>query len=460
MKKTFFAFTLASIALVTGCTKNTQDLATAEDDVIVIRDAPQSASGRFVPNELLIKFKEGTSENSRSQVMSMIDGKVVECIKTSAMTRVGSEGIYLVNTTVDINASLARMRGESSIEYAEPNWIYNHQFTPNDLYYTNGSLWGMYGDATSPANAFGSQAGEAWAANRTGNASVYIGVIDEGAMFNHSDLLNFGNPGEKAGVAGVDDDSNGFIDDIYGWDFANNDNTVFDGVEDDHGTHVAGTIGAKGGNNTGVAGVVWNVTLISGKFLGATGGTLANAIKAIDYMTDLKIRHNLNMPATNNSWGGGGFSQLLQEAITRAGNANILFVAAAGNDGLNTETNPSYPSGYDNANIISVASITSTGAISSFSNYAATKVDIGAPGSGIFSTLPARSKGRFVSSYGSYSGTSMATPHVAGGVALYAASNPGASAATIKAAILNSAVPTPSLTGKCLTGGRLNVSGF
>jgi subtilisin family serine protease len=193
--------------------------------------------------------------------------------------------------------------------------------------------------------------------------------------------------------------------------------------------------------------------LVAAKFLGRRGGTTANAIKAVDYLTDLKTRHGVNMVASNNSWGGGGFSQALKDAIGRAEAANILFIAAAGNDGLNTEVNTSYPSGYDNANIIAVASITNTGAISSFSNYAATKVDIGAPGSGINSTTA-------FDIYSNYSGTSMATPHVTGGAALFAASNPGASAATIKAAILNSAVPTASLTGKCVTGGRLNVSGF
>jgi subtilisin family serine protease len=360
---------------------------------------------------------------------------------------------------MDVNSAMARMKGESNIEYAEPNWIYNHQATSNDTYYTNGSLWGMYGDLTSPANQYGSQAGEAWAAGKTGSSTVYIGIIDEGAMWNHEDLLgNFGNPKEIAGN-GTDDDGNGYVDDTNGWDFVNNDNTTFDGVDDDHGTHVAGTIGAIGGNGKGVAGVNWSVKMISAKFLGTNGGTTANAIKSVDYITDLRGR-GLNIVATNNSWGGGGFSQALQDAITRAGNANILFIAAAGNDGLNTETSVSYPSGYDNGNIIAVASITSSGAISSFSNYAVTRVDIGAPGSGIFSTLPVRSKGKVVSSYGSYSGTSMATPHVAGGAALYAASNPTATAAIIKAAILNSAVPTPSLTGKCVTGGRLNVSGF
>jgi subtilisin family serine protease len=220
-----------------------------------------------------------------------------------------------------------------------------------------------------------------------------------------------------------------------------------------------------GGNGKGVAGVCWTVKLMNAKFLGSRGGTTANAIKAVDYFTDLKTRHELNLVATNNSWGGGGYSQSLYDAIERAKTQGILFIAAAGNggsDGLgdNNETTPHYPSSYENENIIAVASITSTGAKSSFSNYGFTTVDIGAPGSGIYSTLPKSSKGKIVSGYGSYSGTSMATPHVTGAAALYAATHPGAVAATIKNAILSSAVPTASLSGKCVTGGRLNVSGF
>nr|MDQ3322415.1 S8 family serine peptidase [Acidobacteriota bacterium] len=314
----------------------------------------------------------------------------------------------------------------------------------------------MYGDATTPANIFGSQAGEAWAAGKTGSKSVYVGVIDEGIQYTHPDLdANvWTNPYDP--VNGIDDDGNGYVDDVNGWDFDGNNNTIYDGGTrgslDDHGTHVTGTIGAER-NGAGVVGVNWNVTYISGKFLGRRGGTSANAIKAVDYFTDLKTRHGLNIVATNNSWGGGGYSQALKDAITRANTANILFIAAAGNSGTDNDTTASYPSNYDVPNVIAVAAITNTGELASFSQYGATTVDIGAPGSGVWSTTA-------FNTYSSYSGTSMATPHVTGGAALYAASNPGATAAQIKAAILNSAVPTASLTGKCVTGGRLNVSGF
>jgi len=353
------------------------------------------------------------------------------------------------------------IKGHADVEYAEPNFIYNHHATSNDPSYTNGTLWGMYGDATTPSNQYGSQAGEAWAAGNTGSSSVYIGIIDEGYMYDHEDLAaNAGtNPGEIAGN-GVDDDNNGYVDDVYGWDFDGDDNSVFDGVDDDHGTHVAGTIGGVGNNGTGIAGVAWNVKLMSGKFLGRRGGTTASAIKAVDYFTDLKQRHGINLVATSNSWGGGGFSQGLFDAIERANSAGILFIAAAGNATNNNDANLSYPGSYTNSNIIAVASITNSGGISSFSNYGATTVDIGAPGSGIYSSVPVRSKGQMVSGYATYSGTSMATPHVSGGAALYAASHPGATAAQIKAAIMSSAVPTSSLSGKCVTGGRLDVSAF
>jgi Subtilisin-like serine proteases len=299
---------------------------------------------------------------------------------------------------------------------------------------------------------------------------VYVGIIDEGYMYTHEDLAaNAGvNLAEANGVAGRDDDGNGLVDDVYGWDFANNDNTVFDGTSTDevdhHGTHVAGTIGGIGGNSKGVAGVCWTVSLLSGKFLGPNGGTTANAVKAVDYFTTLK-KAGLNIVATNNSWGGGSFSLSLYNAISRAGDAGVLFIVAAGNSGTNNDTKPSYPGNYSVANkyqgktypgltnMIVVAAIDNSGNKASWSQYGAKSVNIGAPGVGIYSTLP------FVG-YGSYSGTSMATPHVTGACALYASLHAGANAAAIKNAILSSAIPTSSLAGKCTTGGRLNVSGF
>jgi len=423
---------------------------------------------RFVPNEVLVKFRPGTATADMASARGRANGLVADVITTPPMRQLGEGELELVRLPPGMSVATAmdRLNGHFAVEYAEPNWIYHHDIASNDTYYTNGALWGMYGDGTTPANKFGSQAGEAWAANKTKCGSVWVGIIDEGYMYRHEDLAaNVGkNPGEVAGN-GIDDDGNGYADDVYGWDFAANNKTVFDGISDDHGTHVAGTIGGVGGNGKGVAGMCWSVKLMNAKFLGTLGGTTANAIKAVDYFTDLKTRHGLKIVATNNSWGGGGYSKGLYDAIQRASNAGILFIAAAGNGGVDgvgddNDITPFYPASYTNGNLIAVAAITSIGQKSSFSNFGTTSVDLGAPGGGIWSTVPVRSDGKVVSGYASYSGTSMATPHVTGAAALYAATHPGASAVTIKNAILSSVVKTPSLSGKCVTGGRLNVSGF
>lgn len=465
MKKHFMKlatfFTLG--AFIVSCTTDVIETADTQNSATTTqRSSARTAAQDYEPNEVLIKFKGGVSDAKQAEILDRIGGKVKEKILTKLMEKFGdNEGVTLVQIPLNALEAIARVKGLSEIEYAEPNYIYTHDAVSNDTYFTNGSLWGMYGAATSPANQYGSNAAVAWANGKTGSNTVYIGIIDEGYMYTHEDLAaNAGvNPGEINGN-GVDDDGNGLVDDVYGWDFAGNDKQVFDGAGDDHGTHVAGTIGGVGGNGKGVAGVCWNVKLLSAKFLGSRGGTTANAIKAVDYFTDLKIRHGINIVATNNSWGGGGFSQALQDAIQRANNAGILFIAAAGNNSSNNDATANYPSNYNVANVVAVASITNTGGLSSFSNYGATQVDLGAPGSGIFSTVPVSSKGKVISGYASYNGTSMATPHVSGAAALYASINTGASAATIKSALLSSVTATPSLSGKCVTGGRLNVSSF
>jgi subtilisin family serine protease len=476
MRKHSLAASVLAAAILASCTKEIQSDATAtptEQNVAgrANSDLPENAApGAYVPNELLVKFKAGTGETARNEALSRVSAQLKERILTKAMQRLGDgEAVYLVHTPLEVTQATARLRGLGEVEYAEPNYIYTHAATSNDPYYTNGSLWGMYGDGTSPANQYGCQAGEAWAAGHTGSSSVVVGVIDEGIQYNHPDLQAniWVNPYDKQD--GVDNDGNGYVDDVYGWDFANNDASTYDGGTrgslDKHGTHVSGTIGGSGANGTGVAGVTWNVKIISSKFLGRNGGTTANAIKAVDYLTDLKTRHGIDLVASNNSWGGGGFSQALLDAIARGAAANILFIAAAGNGGSdgvgdNNDAVASYPSNYNTNGVqgasfdavIAVAAITSSGARSSFSNYGANTVDIGAPGSGINSSLP-------YNTYGSYSGTSMATPHVTGGAALRAGHSSERGAA-LKATILNSAVSTASLSGKCTTGGRLNVSGF
>ena len=461
MRKLYSALSFSALlGLAASCTDVIENEMTVSDAV------ERVAQQEFVPGQLLIKYKTTTAGSRLSQdILDMIQANVVEEIRTPAMevanARKGGESgdLLLVQTGLGTLEAIERLRNMPEVEYAEPNWIYQH-YASNDPYFLNNQLWGM----SSGGNQFGSRAATAWAAGKTGSSAVYIGIIDEGYMYDHVDLAaNAGvNPGEVAGN-NVDDDGNGLIDDVYGWDFAGNNSSVFDGTGDDHGTHVAGTIGGVGNNGIGVAGVVWNVKLLGAKFLGSTGGTTANAVKAVDYFTNLKNK-GLNIIATNNSWGGGGYSQALFDAINRANTAGILFVAAAGNSATNNDVTASFPSNYDIPNVIAVASITSTGALSSFSQFGATTVDLGAPGSGILSTVPvAVGKGKNAtvgSGYASYNGTSMATPHVTGAVALYKSINPSATAAQIKAAIMGSTTPTASLAGKTVTGGRLNVSGF
>ena len=477
------AVVVVSFAVLSACSSDQTPTAVTDPtnimDVPSFAQEPAAARGgppEFVPGEVIVKFRAGASVSAREAALQAASARVGERIVTNAMRNAGDrEGITVLHTGLAVPAAIERLRGSPDVEYAEPNWIYRHTAVSNDTYYTDGSLWGMYSDdlpsligPTNTTNQYGSQAEKAWNAGHTGSAAVYVGVIDEGIQFTHPDLdANvWVNPFDPAD--GVDNDGNGYADDIRGWDFDGNDNTIYDGGTrgslDDHGTHVAGTIGAER-NGAGVVGVNWNVTLISGKFLGRRGGTLANAVKAVDYFTDLKTRHGLNIVATNNSWGGGGFSQSLLDAINRGGDAGILFIAAAGNGGSDgvgddNDATASYPSNYEcTANgrtydcVIAVAAIKPDGTKSSFSNYGAKTVDIGAPGSGVLSTTA-------FNTYSSYSGTSMATPHVTGGAALYAASNPGSTAAQIRGAILGSATPTTSLSGKTVTGGRLNVSGF
>ncbi|MBT9598757.1 MAG: S8 family serine peptidase [Vitreoscilla sp.] len=408
----------------------------------------QESHRKFVPAEMLVQFKPGVAQALRDLALNKVGGKVLERLRGDLHRISLPQGAHIA-------AAVRALHAQDAVDFAEPNWIYQTTAVSNDTYYTNGQLWGMYGSA-SPlfTNQYGSQAGTAWNNGHESCKGIMVGVIDEGVQYTHPDLSqnHYKNKNEIDGN-GIDDDGNGFIDDTHGWDFDGGNKSVYDGTGDDHGTHVSGTIGGKGGNGAGVAGMCWKIKMLHVKFLGAFGGTTANAIKSVDYITDMKIRHNLKLVATNNSWGGGGFSQALKDSIDAGAAANILFVAAAGNGSTNIDNSPFYPASYTSPGLIAVASLNSNGTMSSFSNYGAVTVDLGGPGGGIVSTVP-------TNSYASYSGTSMATPHVTGAIALYAKYHPGLTAAQLKAAILGTTTATASLAGKTVTGGRLNVSTY
>ena len=290
---------------------------------------------------------------------------------------------------------------------------------------------------------------EAWQIT-TGSRGVVVAVIDSGIDFSHPDLAAniWTNPREIAGN-GVDDDADGYVDDVHGWDFVDVDNMPQDGFG--HGTHVSGIIGAVGNNAAGVSGIAWQVSILPLRFQNNSGmGYTGAAISALNYATKLR-RAGVPIYVSNNSWGGGTtFSSTLQAAIKAHGDAGITFVVASGNSGADNDVVPRYPSGYAGDNVIAVAATDASDNLASLSNYGRTSVDLAAPGIDILSTLPG---GR----YGGMSGTSMAAPHVTGAVALLASRKPGITPAEVRAAIFGSVDPLASLAGKVATGGRLNV---
>ena len=461
-------------------------------------------------DELLVQWSDDATTAIRSQIHKQLETEVVETLHTKAMKASGA-GVLEVVINKKNSRSLSQLQiefsNEATVIFTEPNQTVSIQAISNDPNMSN--LWGMQGN-------YGSKGTTAWDQNYIGSSKIVTGIIDSGIDYTHQDLyLNIWlNQGEIRGLSffsflqdidndglitfrdlnssinltnpsanlidwningyidagdllnnqsgwedGNDFDSNGYIDDLIGWDFVNTDNDPYD--DNGHGTHVAGTIGAIGNNNTGVAGLNWLTQMIALKTLSGVGsGSLSSAIRATDYFTTAKVQatnrnESSRFLGTNNSWGGGGYSQALTDSIQRASNQDLLFIAAAGNgggDGIgdNNDIYTNYPSNYTNSNVIAVASTTRTGELSSFSNYGAVSVDLGAPGSSILSTLPGNQ-------YGTYSGTSMATPHVTGALALMASASSQATAQQLKDALLQSTVATSSLSGKTLSGGRLDV---
>ena len=387
---------------------------------------------------VLVKFQAGISSRRIQRALRAAGCSQNRAFKTSLLRGLVQAHITAGNS---MQRTLNSLRRNRFVEFAEPNYLWRIQALPNDGRFP--SLWGLNntGQTGGLPNA-DIDAPEAWDIS-VGSADVIIAVVDTGLDYTHPEMLGnaWVNPREIPGN-GVDDDNNGYIDDVRGWDFANNDNDPLD--DNNHGTHVSGTIAAAGNNGVGVAGVNWTAQIMPLKFLDATGaGSTAGAIAAINYAVANGAR------VINASWGGGPFSVALFNAISAANNAGVLFVTAAGNAGRDTDLTPSYPGSYNLSNILSVAATDDADLLAGFSNFGATSVDLGAPGVGILSTLAG-------GGYGSFNGTSMAAPHVSGVAGLLLAVNPNLTVAQLKGAILAGVDPVPALTGRTLSGGRLN----
>ena len=396
-------------------------------------------------NAILVMFKPGVSKQERQNIIHNQGAslrQLDEHGRDLKMRYVADGRIVkvLLPKGADKDTLIKRLSVNPAVAVAEPDYPLHALATPDDPDF--GQLWGLLNTGQNSGTAGADiKATDAWDIS-TGSHEVVIGVIDSGMDYNHPDLVDnrWVNPGDLPGST-------------YGYSTLNAELDPMD--SDSHGTHVAGTIGATGNNGIGVVGVNWNVTLLPCQFLGPTGGSTAGAIECINYFTDLKLNHGVNVKATNNSWGGGSYSDTLRAAIESGGDAGILFIAAAGNSGVDADSTPMYPAAYDLDAIVSVASTDRNDQLSIFSsgasNYGAVSVDLGAPGSAILSTVPG-------GGYASYSGTSMASPHVAGAAALLWSVNPDITPLEMKSILMDSGDSLSALEGKTVSGKRLNLA--
>ncbi len=369
-------------------------------------------------------LREDSSQFEKARVLAAMseDAVVIENLNEHILTVAFHPG-------AKVQESLNKMISSPDVAFIEPNYKVFPIGTPNDA-----EISKQWAHTVVKSN-------EAWNLS-VGGDDIVVAVIDTGSDVNHPDLKNniWINKNEIPNN-GRDDDGNGFIDDVNGWDFANNDNNPADDV--DHGTHVAGTIGAVCDNAIGICGQAKKIKLMPLKFLTKENGDVAHAIKAIEYAIKMRVK------IMSNSWGGSQSSQALAQVITKAEQSGIMFIAASGNESRNADQQPSYPAGYKNSNIISVAATDANDRLANFSNYGFTSVDIGAPGVSIYSTTPNNH-------YQYMSGTSMATPLVSGVVALMYGVKPTATVCEVRKALLSSVDVVSTLQGKVSSNGRIN----
>jgi subtilisin family serine protease len=391
----------------------------------------------MVGDHVIVRLKAGRTRDDLANASARHGFTVRDAI--------GRSGCFLVSmvpATLDSVVTLSLSLGKAAcVDLVEPDYLVElAETTPDDSEYA--LLWGM--------NKI--QMPKVWDMT-TGVGEGVVAVFDTGTDVDHPDLLGniWSNTLEIAGN-GLDDDENGYIDDLHGWDFYSNDNDPTDGHS--HGTHVAGTIGAVGNNSYGVSGVAWKSRIMTIRIFGSNGefGTVSDVIAGVYYV----ITHRINdvpVRVTNHSWGGDGRNQLLRDALEIAGGLGVLHIAAAGNSGnLNNDIKPHYPSSFTLSNLVSVANTTESDGLHYVSHYGASSVDLGAPGSSILSTY-------LGGSYANKTGTSMSCPHVAGVAALMLDYMPHLTWQQVRQALLDGVDPVSSLAGKCVTEGRLNAFG-
>jgi subtilisin family serine protease len=354
----------------------------------------KQSSVEFVPGEILVKFKESTNQSEISALNSYM--------RAREFKRIQSINVRCIKLPPDISVddAVAQYKMYPNVEYAEPNYIYHFTAMPNDSNFSN--LWGLHNTGQQVEGVFGTMdadidAPEAWDIT-TGSDDVIIAVIDSGVAYLHPEIKPnmWINTLEFGGSAGVDDDSNGYVDDIYGWDFWANDKDPTDFYL--HGTHISGIIAGLGNNGTAITGVNWKAAIMALRAGGSVGVNIITAAKAITYAVDN------GADIINASWGSTNFSQGLFDAISYANDHGVLLIAAAGNGGTdgigdNNEQVPYYPSSFNLPNIISVAATDQDDNLTNFSNFGSVSVDVGAPGDNIYSTVPQISTGSRVVLY-------------------------------------------------------------
>ena len=388
--------------------------------------------------ELLVRFRPSATAQDITAVHERLNGTVKFAGKV-----VPVQYVELAEGTTVADA-MAAYRADPRVLYAEPNYRVEAFLTPNDPDLS--LLWGMHNTGQSGGKVDADiDAVEAWD-RAVGSRDIVVAVIDSGIDYNHQDLAaNVWVNSDEIPGNDIDDDNNGYVDDVYGYDFANDDSDPMD--DHGHGTHCSGTIGAVGNNGITIAGVNWNVRIMGVKFIDETGGGwISDEIQALEYAVLMGAR------ISNNSYGGLGYSQSEYDAIKAAGEAGHLFVCSAGNFGWDIDTFlPTYPAAYDLDNIVTVAASDHNDALTYFSCYGEISVDLAAPGQDIYSSLPG-------DTYDYWDGTSMASPHVAGVAALILSQQQSLTHQEIKARLLAGVDLQDSMNGFTVTGGRLNAA--